>query len=130
MKNRIHYAKEGVRLSNFLIGCVIWTLALYGLFEIIKNIIYIYSYTKLKSDGIYMVIAVKNQEQKIEGFMRSILFRLLYGKEDCVKDVIVADLDSKDDTKQILYQMQKEYDILKVIDWKDCKEIMENVRES
>ncbi len=77
-----------------------------------------------------MVIAVKNQEQKIEGFMRSILFRLLYGKEDCVKDVIVADLDSKDDTKQILYQMQKEYDILKVIDWKDCKEIMENVRES
>ncbi len=115
---------------DFLIGCAIWTLAFYGLFEIIKNIMYIYSYTKLKSDGIYMVIAVKNQEQKIEGFMRSILFRFLYGKEDFIKDIIVADLDSQDQTRQILNQMEKEYDVLKVIDWKDCKEIIENVKEN
>ena len=26
--------------------------------------------------------------------------------------------------------MQKEYDILKVIDWKECKELIENVREN
>lgn len=115
---------------DFILGSIVWTLALYGLFEIIKNMIYICSYTKLKSDGIYMVIAVKNQEKKIEGFMRSILFRLLYGKEDCVKDIIVADLDSKDETRQILNRMQKEYDILKVIDWKDCKEIIENMKEN
>lgn len=115
---------------DFLIGCAIWTFALYGLFEMIKNIVYIYSYTRLKSDGIYMVIAVKNQEKKIEGFMRSILFRLIYGKEDCIKDVMVADLDSQDQTRQILSRMQKEYDMLKVIDWKDCKEIIENVREN
>lgn len=115
---------------NFIVTSSIWTLALYGLFEIIKNIIYICSYTKMKSDGIYMVIAVKNQEKKIEGFIRSILFRILYGKEDCIKDVIVSDLDSHDETKQILYRMQKEYENLRVIDWKDCKEIIENVREN
>lgn len=115
---------------NFILTSSVWTLALYGLFEIIKNIIYICSYTKMKSDGIYMVIAVKNQEKKIEGFMRSILFRILYGKEECIKDVIVADLDSHDETKQILYRMQKEYESLKVIDWKDCKDIIENVREN
>ena len=115
---------------NFILGSTLWTLALYGLFEVIKNIIYICSYTKLKSDGIYMVIAVKNQEQKIEGFMRSILFRFLYGKEEYIKNIMVADLDSKDETKQILNRMQKEYDILKVIDWKDCKEMIENVKEN
>ena len=117
-------------MEQFVLNTILWTLALYGLVEIIKNVIYICTYTKLKSDGIYMVIAVKNQEQKIEGFMRSILFRFLYGKEECVKDIIVADLDSQDETKQILNRMQKEYDILKVIDWKECKELIENVREN
>ncbi len=117
-------------MEQFVLNTILWTLALYGLIEIIKNVIYICTYTKLKSDGIYMVIAVKNQEQKIEGFMRSILFRFLYGKEECVKDIIVADLDSQDETKQILHKMQKEYDILKVIDWKECKELIENVREN
>lgn len=117
-------------MLDFLMGCAFWTLALYGLFEIIKNIIYIYSCTKLYTDGIYMVIAVKNQEKKIEGFIRSILFRFLYGKEEFIKNIIVADLDSQDGTKQILNRMEKDYDILKVTDWKECKDIIENVKEN
>ena len=115
---------------DFVLSSVIWTLALYGGFEIIKNIIYIFSYTKLQSDGIYMIIAVKNQEKKIEGFMRSILFRILYGKEEYIKDVIVADLDSQDETKQILNQMKKDYQMIKVTNWKECREIIEDVKES
>ena len=103
---------------DFILNAVVWTLALYGLFEIIKNIIYIFSYTNLRSDGIYVIIAVKNQEDKIEGFMRSILFRFLYGKEEYIKDIIVADLDSKDNTLQILNKLQKEYGWIKVLNWK------------
>ncbi|MBO5478382.1 MAG: hypothetical protein J6A04_01485 [Clostridia bacterium] len=115
---------------DFIYAALIWTLALYGLFEIIKNIIYICSYTKLQSDGIYMIIAVKNQEKKIEGFMRSILFRILYGKEEYIKDIIVADLDSQDETKQILNRMKQDYKMLKVTNWKECKEMIEDVKES
>ena len=48
-------------MSEFLFNVVIWTLALYGLFEIIKYIIYICTFTMLKSDGIYLIIAVKNK---------------------------------------------------------------------
>ena len=44
---------------EFIINIIFWTLALYGLFEIIKNIIYISTYTNFKSDGIYVIIAVK-----------------------------------------------------------------------
>ena len=47
---------------DFLIKTIFWTLAIYGLYEIIKNIIYINSYAKFKSDGIYLIIGVKNQE--------------------------------------------------------------------
>ena len=117
-------------MLDFIINGIIWVLALYGLFEIIKNIIYICTYTNLKSDGIYIIIAAKNQENKIEGFLRTILFRIMYGKEDCVKDVIVTDLDSTDDTMKILNKLSKDYDEIKVVNWKECKEVIDNIKEA
>ena len=87
---------------EFILNTIFWTLALYGLFEIIKNIIYISTYTKFKSDGIYLIIAVKNQEEKIEGFLRSVIFKILYGKDEYLKNIIVADLKSTDKTKEIV----------------------------
>ena len=90
---------------EFILNTIFWTLALYGLFEIIKNIIYISTYTKFKSDGIYLIIAVKNQEEKIEGFLRSVIFKILYGKDEYLKNIIVADLKSTDKTKEIVKKL-------------------------
>lgn len=115
---------------EFILNTIFWTLALYGLFEIIKNIISIFTYTKLQSDGIYLIIAVKNQEEKIEGFLRSTLFKILYGKEEYLKNIIVADLKSTDKTKEIAKKLSEEYECLKVISWKECKDIMDNVDET
>lgn len=115
---------------EFILNTIFWTLALYGLFEIIKNIINIFTYTKLQSDGIYLIIAVKNQEEKIEGFLRSTLFKILYGKEDYLKNIIVADLKSTDKTKEIAKKLESEYDCLKVTTWKECKDIIDNVNET
>lgn len=112
---------------EFLLNTIFWTLAIYGLFEIIKNIIYINTYTKFKSDGIYLIIAVKNQEEKIEGFLRSILFKILYGREEYLKNIIIADLKSSDNTKEIAKKLSKEYECLKVLNWKECKDIIDNV---
>ena len=116
-------------MLDFILSTCFWTLAIYGLFEIIKNIIYISTYTKFKSDGIYVIIAVKNQEEKIEGFLRSITFKILYGREEYLKNIIVADLQSNDNTKIIAKKLQKDYEILKVTSWKECKEIIDNVNE-
>ena len=117
-------------MLDFIINGIFWVLALYGLFEIIKNIIYICTYTNLKSDGIYVIIATKNQENKIEGFLRTLLFRIMYGKEECVKDVIVTDLNSSDDTMKILEKLSKDYDNIKVTNWKDCKEVIDSIKEA
>ena len=65
-------------MLNYILNGILWVLALYGLFEIIKTIIYTYTYTNLKADGIYVIIAAKNQAGKIEGFLRSLLFRIIY----------------------------------------------------
>lgn len=115
-------------MEDFILNTILWTLALYGLFEIIKNIISICAWTNLKSDGIYIIVAVKNQADKIEGFLRSILFRIIYGKDENIKRIIVTDLDSKDETKIILQKLQKEYCELKVTDWKECKEVIESIK--
>ena len=117
-------------MLEFILSTIFWTLAFYGLFEFVKNIIYICTYTKLKSDGIYVIIAVKNQEEKIEGVLRSILFKILYGREEEIKNVIVADLESKDDTKMIAKKLSKDYECLKVLNWKETKELMDNVDEN
>ena len=117
-------------MMEFILNTIFWTLAIYGFFEIIKNIVDIFTYTKFQSDGIYLIIAVKNQEEKIEGFLRSSLFKILYGKEEYLKNIIVADLKSTDKTKEIAQKLELEYDCLKVSSWKDCKDMIDNVDES
>ena len=112
-----------------VINIILWTLALYGLFEIIKNIIYIHTYTKLNSKGIYVLIAVKNQEDNIEYFLRNFLFRIIYGKEE-IKNVTVVDLNSQDNTKRIVENLTKEYDELQLLNWKECRELLENIKEN
>ena len=116
-------------VGEFILDSILWTLAIYGTIEIIKTVISIYTYTNLKSDGIYIIVAVKNQENKIEGFLRSFLFRILYGKEENIKDIIIADLDSKDDTLNILSRIKKEYNSIKIANWRECKDIIENIKQ-
>ena len=73
---------------------------------------------------------MKNQEEKIEGFLRSIIFKILYGREDCLKNIIVADLQSTDNTKEIVRKLSKDYEVLKVTTWKECKDLMDNIDEN
>lgn len=114
---------------ELILNTIFWTLAIYGLIEIIRNIIYLYTYTKLKSDGIYLIIAVKNQEERIEGILRAILFKILYGREEYFKNIILADLKSTDSTKEIAKKLSEEYECLKVVSWKECKDIIDSVDE-
>ena len=114
-------------MIGFIINTIFWTFTLYGIFEFIKNVIYVTTYTNMKANGTYVIIAVKNQEDKIEVFLRSILFKILYGREEYLKNIIVADLESSDNTKEIAKKMAKDYDLLKVISWKECKDIMDNI---
>ena len=117
-------------MGNFIINSILWIFALYGFFELVKQVIYICTYTNMKADGIYIIIAVKNQEEKIEGFLRSVLFKILYGKEEEVKDIIVTDLNSTDRTKEILNKLSTDYEYVKNTNWKECKQLIDNIDET
>ena len=112
-------------MIDFVISGILWVLALYGLIEIIKVILRAFIKIDYKYDGIFVIIAVKNQETKIEGFMRSFLFRLIYGKEESISDIYLADLNSTDETLNILKKLESEYEQIKVCDWQACKKMLE-----
>ena len=111
---------------EIILSIIIWVLAFYGLFEIIKNCIYLFTCTKMNSKGTYVIIAVKDQEETIEYFLRNFLFRIIYGKED-INNIIVVDLNSKDNTKQIVEKLTKEYEQICLFQLKDLKELLENI---
>lgn len=110
-------------MLDFIINCILWVCALYGIIEIVKNAIYIHSCNKIKTEGIHMIVAVKNQEDKIEGFLRSLNFRIIYGKEDCVENIIVLDLNSTDKTKHIIENFSSDYPNIKILNWNEFEEL-------
>lgn len=114
-------------MDNFISNVVLWTFALYGFFEVLKSLIRTYYKPKVSSGGIYLFIAVKNQENKIEGFLRTMLFRFIYGKEENIDNIFVVDLNSTDKTADILNILANDYDCIKYTDLKNCKEILDSM---
>lgn len=117
-------------MVDLIFNALVYILAIYGLIEIIKTVIYIMQFTNLNEDGIYIIIGVKNQEKQIEGILRSVLFKIMYGKEDSIKKVILTDLDSRDKTMKKLKAFKKDNEYIKVATWRECKDIIDLIDEN
>lgn len=117
-------------MVDFMLNALVYIFAIYGVIEIVRTIYYIMSFTNLNEDGIYIIIGVKNQEKQDISVLRSILFRILYGKEENIKRVVLTDLDSTDKTMKKLQELRKENDAVTVTNWKDCKEIIDIINEN
>jgi len=114
-------------MNEFIINSVFWVLAIYGLIEIIKTVILCFTHTDVPAKGIYVIVAMKNEEERIEGFIRSFLSSMLYKKERVSTNIILADLDSEDRTKEILLKLKKEYKNVTFTNWKECKDIIDSL---
>lgn len=79
--------------------------------------------------GIYIIIGVKNQEKQIENVLGSLLFKIMYGKEEKIKKVILTDLDSTDKTMERLKSYANQDCDVKVVTWKKCKDIIDLIDE-
>lgn len=117
-------------MSDFLINGCFWVLAIYGLIEIVKTIVNSFTYTDLSTRGINVIITVKNQEEKIEGFIRSFLANLFYENNKKKTNIIIADIDSSDETNKILEKLQEEYRNVRFTNWSECKEIIDELENN
>ena len=112
---------------DYILKSLIWILAIYGLIDIAKEIISIYSKPKINIDDTYVIIAVKNQSNSIENLLRNILFKVFYLKDESNTNVIVTDLGSNDNTIEILNKLKQDYDYLELLEWQECKRLIDNI---
>ena len=96
-------------MVNFIITSLLWTFALYGLFEICKTIIHIHKYPKVSFNGSSFIITVHNQENNIEYFLRVFIYKMLYYNLN-ISEIIIVDLDSTDNTLNILKTFSKDFE--------------------
>ncbi|MBE7011200.1 MAG: hypothetical protein E7415_00835 [Ruminococcaceae bacterium] len=99
-------------MFNAFIMTAVCIFAVYG---VIKLVFYIYGYflTLYGSDGIkrHTVMFFKNNEDEAEVSIREVVL----GRNPFCGDIIAVNMDSEDDTFEILRRLEREYDILTVM---------------
>lgn len=86
-------------MFNFIIEVIIWILCIYGLLNIIKDLIDLKSYNKIRNK-VKLILTVKNGEEGIENYIRQLNF-----SNNFFNNLVVIDLDSKDDTFNIVKRL-------------------------
>lgn len=63
---------------------------------------------------VLFIITVHNQENNIEYFLRVFIYKMLYYNLN-ISEIIIVDLDSTDNTLNILKTFSKDFDFIKVL---------------
>lgn len=109
-------------MADFILTSTLWILALYGLFEIVKTIIHIHKYPKVSFGETSFIITVHNQENSIEYFLRIFIYKILYYNLS-IPEIIIVDLDSTDNTLNILRAFSNDFYFIKVLTLDEYKSL-------
>ncbi len=108
-------------MLDFFMQLVLWVLCIYGLFSIIQDCVNFNTYKKLE-ENIKFVMTVKNVENGIEEYIRE----LTYGR-NFYNNLVVIDLESEDETLNILHKLEKEKFNMKVLEKEQGKDYLNNM---
>ena len=108
-------------MFKFILEIILWSLCIYGILSLVKDIFDASTYNKI-SDKVKLVLAVKDVEDGIENYIRELNF----GK-NFYNNLAVIDLDSKDKTKEILQELQKDCMNIKVLEKDEGKEYIDKL---
>ena len=113
-------------MLDFLLNLTIWTLVMYAIFEIIRILLYYFILPKEEGEDTYIVITVKDGEEYIEGVLRSLIYKILYGKENNIKQILIIDLNSQDSTINIIKKLELDYTCIKLVEYGKYKDIIKS----
>ena len=108
-------------MFRFVLEILLWSLCIYGILSLVKDIFEANTYNKI-SQNVKLILAVKAVEEGIENYIRELNF----GK-NFYNNLAVIDLDSKDRTKEILEELQKDCINIKVLEKDEGKEYVEKL---
>lgn len=89
-------------MLNFIVEAVFWCFCIYGILSLIKDIIEEHTYKKIQKN-IKIILTVKDVESGIENYIRELKF----GK-NFFNNLVVIDLDSVDNTVEVLNAIEKD----------------------
>ncbi len=145
---------------DYISNLIIWTFALYGFFEFLKELLLEFlkighnnndtyfennnndthfgnnnndaylgnnnkdTYVENGNKDTYLIITVKEGENYIEDLLRSEIFINKYGKTSYFKQILVVDLNSVDNTKRIINNIEKQDGYVKLVDLEELENIV------
>jgi hypothetical protein len=107
-------------MLNFIIEVVIWCFCIYGILNLIKDIIDEKSYKNVKSNT-KLILTVKDAENGIENYIRDLNF-----SKNFYNNLVVIDLGSNDKTTEIIQKLIDEGMNIRLLNAKDGIEYLEN----
>lgn len=103
----------------FIYG-LIWCFAIYGILVMMQDLARNSTYRKIE-ENVKLIMTVKDVEDGIENYVRELSFgRNFYN------NLVIIDLDSKDETLCILKELEKENINMKILDSREGKEYLQN----
>lgn len=98
----------------------IWCFAIYGILVMIQEITRKSTYRKIE-ENVKLIMTVKDAEDGIENYVRELsMGRNFYN------NLVIIDLNSKDETLSILKELEKENMNLKILTESEGKTYLEN----
>ena len=103
--------------GNPFLDALCWFLIVVGAINILQEIWRWLCGTGKKNDDMYVVLTVKNQQDAVEGMIRSIVWQNLHSKNGgSVPQIVVVDLGSEDETLNILKRIANDYKFVHITD--------------
>ena len=116
-------------LSEFIFYTLVSFFAVYGFVQVVIYIVdFTYDIKTLNDKVIYTVVAVKNEEMRIEQIAKSLLIKSLKNDSGVADNkVVIVDFDSNDRTAEILKLMENDKKGISVM---KKEELMEELEKS
>jgi len=127
----LEYISKGDVMGKILFEVFISVMAVYGIIALVSEIISSLRYrVRTKNSGVKLILAVKDQENAIEGIIRGIYSGGLLERTIGVGNLTVVDMGSQDDTVKILMRLQKSCQGLEIAQSQDMESILDDFRRS
>lgn len=106
---------------NIFVSAVICFFAVYGVMQLfLRFAAGLRPPGNIHTGDVYTVMAVRNQEESVEGMIRSAVWKALARQGGrTINDIVVLDLGSEDETRDILQRLEQEYDFVHVMSRED-----------
>lgn len=103
--------------GSILLDTLLYFFVCVGIIKLLGDIWEFFLEKKKALKDTYVVLTVKNQQDSVEGIIRSIVWQNLKGKNGgIIPQIVVVNLDSMDETGKILEKLSDSYDFIHVMD--------------